>query len=102
MARADPGRYNGGKESNEVLRGACVPCPQELLAATALSFKNSGLQPDGAFTQEMDVSRALCVRVGNAGLAPGREYILRGPRAMTAKDYVLYQLCGPEFQAVFQ
>lgn len=108
-----PGRFNGGKESSEVLRGACVPCPQALLTAVAKGygpdhnyvgdlshFGPTG--PSGPYTQQLDVSRATCVRVGDVGLKEGNDYILRGPRSMSARDYVLYQLFGPKFQDAFQ
>jgi len=98
-----PGRFNGGKESSEVLRGACVPCPQALLTAVSQGYKTIGpLEAQNAYTQQLDVSRALCVRVGDVGLKEGNNYIFRGPRAMSAKEYVLYQLFGPEYQGVFQ
>lgn len=99
-----PARYNGGDEKSGVLRGACVPCPSQLLAAVDQGYR-SGIGPLEAknpYTQALDVSRAQCVRVGDVGLAPGREYLLRGPRAMSAKDYVLYQLFGPKFRETFQ
>lgn len=98
-----PGRYNGGKEESGVLRGACVPCPSQLLEAVGERYKGLGpLQANNPYTQQLDVARAQCVRVGNVGLVPGREYLLRGPRAMSAKDYVLYQLFGPKYETVFQ
>lgn len=97
-----PGRYNGGKEESGVLRGACVPCPSQLLQAASETYKGVGpLQAQNPYTQQLDVARAQCVRVGNVGLVPGREYLLRGPRAMSARDYLLYQLFGPEYVDVY-
>lgn len=107
-----PGRYNGGDEKSGVLRGACVPCPSQLLDIIAVEYgprhnyvgskSHFGpLEAPSPFTQELDVSRAQCVRVGDVGLAKDGEYLLRGPRSTTARDYLLYQLFGPQYHETF-
>lgn len=103
-------RYMPGTEQN-VLRPACIPCPQTYADAISRPQFGGGTEPDRVTnvngvvikpltTTTDNATRLNCVRVTGFGLNPNVVVQGKVGTPMTAKEYVWYQLFGKEWPSV--
>lgn len=98
--------YNPGSD-NGAYRPACVPCPAELLRDQIAPFSDPGTQgrTSGVSAQPYAIqpeSLLRCVKVDGFNLTGGAMLSLTGGAAMDAKQYLHYQLFGPDYETVLK